>query len=171
MAVKYKVDASKVKVGTIYNKVKVTSKENTKKYSEEIRDIMKEEFYKTTHKGAYGNVTPVAQGSPTSLAEHGIVVSQTNKGRYTVGAKQGPVYGSDYETILGRLVEGREYSEPYTFKLPKHREDASADGYWTVKTIEPHPYVDNTMKRLNSSEGESLFKKIFSPIRKIFGRG
>lgn len=170
MAIQVRVDMSRFKVDEQLDGVVKATKTNTEKYADTIRDVMKEEFYKTTHKGDYGAATPVRQGSSASLAEHGLVKSMYSDGNYTVGAKRGNTYGTDYATIFARLIEGRNYSKPHTFGLPKHRQSASDDGYWKVKTIEPHPFIDNTMKVMNGSKGDKIFKQVFQKdIERILG--
>lgn len=169
---KVTVDTSKVHIQTTVENVIKVAKTRQDEYATSIKEIMQREFYALTHKGDYGRATPLPQGSNASIAQQGLVAPRQADGHYRVGAKKGAVYGSTYEAIFGRLAEGHEYKEAYAFELPKHRKSASESGIWWVKTIEPTPFVKQTMEALKGREGDELFKTIFKKdIERAINRG
>lgn len=167
---RYNVDVSKIQINSQVRNMIIAAKSSQKHYADDIRDIMKEEFYKGSHRGAYGASTPLKQGSSASLAEQGIVTATTGEGTFRVGAKKGSAYGSTYEHILYLQSIEFTYIKPHVFELPKHRQSASDNGVWVVKTMPKNPYMEETQKRVQSSDGRKIYKENFEKeIKKALG--
>ena len=166
---------SGVDLKSLGKRVIQATENQSRTYANGVLKMMRDNFAKHTHNSEYGSRTPI--GHPNSdnrsLGFIGLSARDTGNGKWEVGpthpnatSKKYPYPPQskklNYQEIMGIIEHGVSKEKPWTFKLSADRASATVDGFMTVKSLPARPFMADTLKQLEGSVGDKLFRDVFS---------